>query len=132
MEEERRLCYVGITRAKKRVYLVHAFRRSLMGSSMVNRPSRFLSDIPQHLLSDGGWWQREEAQISISSWNKPFVPLVTVSGLKPGDSVHHAQFGDGMVVSCKEVGDDTEAVVVFKAAGMKRLLLSFAQLDKVE
>lgn len=132
MEEERRLCYVGITRAKKRVYLVHAFRRSLMGSSMVNRPSRFLGDIPRHLLSDGGWWQREEAQISISSWNKPFVPPDTVSGLKPGDSVHHAQFGDGMVVSCKEVGDDTEAVVVFKAAGMKRLLLSFAQLEKVE
>jgi len=132
MEEERRLCYVGITRAKKRVYLVRAFRRSLMGSSTVNRPSRFLSDIPRHLLSDGGWWQREEAQASIFSWNKPFVPPVTVPGLKPGDSVRHARFGDGVVVSCKEVGDDTEVVVVFKVVGIKRLLLSFAQLEKVE
>ncbi|MFC1931821.1 3'-5' exonuclease [Chloroflexota bacterium] len=54
MEEERRLCYVGITRAKQRVYLVRAFRRSLMGSSKINKPSRFLQDIPPRLISVAG------------------------------------------------------------------------------
>ena len=77
LEEERRLCYVGITRAKKRVYLVRAFRRSLMGRSMVNSPSRFLEDIPRHLISGGDWWQGEESQIAsaIYSWNSRLIVL---------------------------------------------------------
>ena len=78
MEEERRLCYVGITRAKQRVYLVRAFRRSLMGSSMVSRPSRFLEDIPRHLIASSGLWEREESQVmpSIYSWNKAPAPTL--------------------------------------------------------
>jgi len=134
MEEERRLCYVGVTRAKQRVYLVRAFRRSLMGSSTVNRPSRFLEDIPPHLVTGGGLWQGEESQVTtaIYSWNKTSAPNVASSGLKDGDHVHHAQFGDGVVVSCKPAKDDVEVVVVFKGAGIKKLLLSFAKLEKVE
>jgi len=133
MEEERRLCYVGITRAKQRVYLVRAFRRSLMGSSTVNKPSRFLKDIPQHLISGGGWWQGEESQIaaSVSSWNKASAPRVTTSELKAGDHVHHLQFGDGVVVSCQPVKDDYEVVVAFRGA-VKKLLLSLAKLEKME
>jgi len=134
MEEERRLCYVGITRAKQRVYLVHAFRRSLMGSSTVNKPSRFLSDIPQHLISSGGLWQGEESQIATAmySWDKPSAPSLTTQELKAGDHVHHTQFGDGVVVSCQPVKDDSEAVIVFSRAGIKKLLLSFAHLEKVD
>ncbi|MFB0558940.1 MAG: ATP-dependent helicase [Dehalococcoidales bacterium] len=134
MEEERRLCYVGITRAKKKVYLVRAFRRSLMGSSAVNRPSRFLADIPQHLISGSGWWQGEEspAATAMYSWDKAPAPSLVVPELKAGDHVHHAQFGDGVVVSTKPVKDDEEIVVVFKGAGIKKLLLSFARLEKVE
>ena len=134
IEEERRLCYVGITRAKQRVYLVRAFRRSLMGSSTVNKPSRFLSDIPQHLISIGGLWQGEESQIAtaIYSWDKPSATTLATQELKAGDHVHHAQFGDGIVVSCQPVKDDSEVVVVFNEAGIKKLSLSFAKLEKVD
>ena len=133
MEEERRLCYVGVTRAKHKVYLVRAFRRSLMGSSKVNRPSRFLEDIPSHLITGGGLWQGEESRIAkaMHSWNKGYLPNVTAPELKAGDHVLHAQFGDGLVVSCQPVKDDNEVVVVF-SGGIKKLLLSFARLEKVE
>ncbi len=134
MEEERRLCYVGVTRAKQRVYLVRAFRRSLMGSSTVNKPSRFLEDIPRHLISGGGWWQGEERQIAsdMYSWNKIPAPSVTALEPKAGDHVRHATFGEGVVVSCQSVKDDAEVVVVFDRAGIKKLLLSFAKLEKIE
>ncbi|MFC1977084.1 ATP-dependent helicase [Chloroflexota bacterium] len=133
MEEERRLCYVGVTRAKQWVYLVRAFRRSLMGRSMVSQPSRFLSDIPQHLVSSGGWWQGEESHLAeaVYSWNKAATPNAVTPELKAGDHVHHTQFGKGVVVSCQPIKDDAEVVVAFNG-GVKKLLLSFAQLEKVE
>jgi DNA helicase-2/ATP-dependent DNA helicase PcrA len=133
MEEERRLCYVGITRAKQKVYLVRAFRRSLMGSSKANSPSRFLDDIPTHLVSSAGSWRGEENQISraIYSWNRATAPVAGPE-LKPGDHVHHPQFGNGVVVSSQPVRDDEEVVVAFSGLGVKKLLLSFARLEKVE
>ena len=72
LEEERRLFYVGITRAKKRLYLLHAFRRSFMGQSTVNPPSRFLEDIPKHLITTPGWRQGEETKVAdaVYSWNR--------------------------------------------------------------
>jgi DNA helicase-2/ATP-dependent DNA helicase PcrA len=135
MEEERRLCYVGITRAKQRVYLVRAFRRSLMGSSTVSTPSRFLADIPRHLIARGDLWQGEESQVmpSLYSWNKAPAPRFNAPELRAGDHVHHAQFGDGVVVSCQPVKDDKEVVVAFTSGvGVKKLLLSFAKLEKIE
>jgi DNA helicase-2/ATP-dependent DNA helicase PcrA len=133
MEEERRLCYVGITRAKKRLYLVRAFRRSLMGSSAINKPSRFLKDIPPHLVSAGAMWQGEESQLATAmySWNRMAAPKVEVEELRPGDHVHHAQFGEGVVVSYKPLSDDAEVVVAFDGAGVKKLLMSFAKLEKI-
>ena len=135
MEEERRLCYVGITRAKQRVYLVRAFRRSLMGSSTVNKPSRFLNDIPSHLIEGGGMPAEEGAVLSkaIYSWNNPSATInANTVKLKAGDRVHHEQFGDGVVVSCLPVQDDDEVVVAFSGLGVKKLLLSFAGLEKLE
>ena len=134
MEEERRLCYVGVTRAKQRVYLIRAFRRSLMGSSTVNPPSRFLNDIPQHLTSGGGWWQREDSlAATMYSWNKAAARSVITQEFKAGDHIHHAQFGDGVVVSCRPIKDDKEVVVAFSSGvGVKKLLLSFAGLEKLE
>ena len=137
MEEERRLCYVGITRAKQKVYLVRAFRRSLMGSSGATKPSRFLEDIPRNLIADAEWWQGDEtlAAATVYSWDRPpaidIVDMV-IPELKAGDHVYHAQFGDGVVVSCHPVKNDSEVVVAFKGGGVKKLLLSFAQLEKVE
>ncbi|TET26718.1 MAG: AAA family ATPase [Dehalococcoidia bacterium] len=130
MEEERRLCYVGITRAKKRLYLVYAFRRSLMGSSAISKPSRFLEDIPRHLVAGGDRWRGEESQLTTAMYSYQPSPVARLE-LKAGDHVHHPQFGDGVVVSCRAVKDDVEAVVAF-GEGVKRLLLSFAKLERVD
>jgi DNA helicase-2/ATP-dependent DNA helicase PcrA len=146
MEEERRLCYVGITRAKQQVYLVYAFRRTLMGSSAVNQPSRFLADIPQHLISIPSWWREGDRQVTeaVYSWNGnsyagvpdtehlPMAGEQAVPTLKAGDHVTHAYFGPGVVISCKDVDDDCEVVVAFDGQGVKRLLLSLAGLEKVD
>jgi len=134
MEEERRLCYVGITRAEQRIYLVRAFRRSLRGLHTVNKPSRFLEDIPRRLVSGGGWWQGEESRIAdtVHSWNKMPASNIADLELKAGERVQHATFGEGLVVSCQSVRDDVEAVVVFDGVGIKKLLLSFAKLEKIE
>ena len=133
MEEERRLCYVGITRAKQLVYLVRAFRRSLMGRSTVNEPSRFLSDMPRDQLSSSALWQGEESQVRPApyAWNKTPTPSLPTQEFKVGDRVHHAQFGEGVVVSCQPVKDDAEAVIAFNGT-VKKLLLSLAQLEKME
>ena len=133
LEEERRLCYVGITRAQRRVYLVRAFRRRFMGSSTVNQPSRFLKDIPSKLLNDGGGWKGEDHQLEApeTTWSHEGEPEYDAPELKPGDHVTHAQFGEGVVVSCQPVKHDAEVVVAFDGAGVKRLLLSFARLEKM-
>ena len=136
MEEERRLCYVGVTRAKQLVYLVRAFRRSLMGRSQVSEPSRFLNDIPRHLISTGDWKNGSENDIfpSIQSWNRPTVtaaPTAATSEYQAGDHVYHAQFGQGVVVSCQPVKNDAEIVIAFNGA-VKKLLLSFANLEKTD
>ncbi len=140
MEEERRLCYVGITRAKKKVYLVRAFRRNLMGNSTVNSPSRFLKDIPADLIKNNGNGfgqnqnQERSAKKEAYTWdrNTPVVPpMVNLPDIKAGDRVKHAQFGEGTVVSCKPSNNDKEVVVAFPDIGIKRLLLSFARLEKI-
>jgi len=129
MEEERRLFYVGITRAKQRLYLVRAFRRRSLGNTLVNLPSRFLSDIPPHLVvPPDGDNERRSQPVAILS---PSPSQRTAFGA--GDHVRHAKFGEGIVVNCLSTGEDYEVTVAFKGeAGLKRLLLSFAPLEKVE
>ncbi len=123
MEEERRLCYVGITRAMERLYLVRAFRRSLMGSSGPTLPSRFLLDIPSHLVITPTGHARESAV-------QP--TLTTKAPLNAGDHVRHTFFGEGIVINCLPTKDDHEVTVAFKGdAGLKRLLLSLAPLEKI-
>jgi DNA helicase-2/ATP-dependent DNA helicase PcrA len=125
MEEERRLCYVGITRAKQRVYLVRAFRRRSLGSTLVNLPSRFLLDIPPHLLMPPRGYAPQRAKAVPPS-------LGTKTPLNAGDHVRHAKFGEGIVVSCLPIKDDQEVTVAFKGeAGLRRLLLSLAPLERI-
>ena len=133
MEEERRLCYVGMTRAKKKLYLVRAFRRSLMGRSGVSPPSRFLKDIPRHLVAGSEAGRGEEPQLAeaVYLWNRTHAPSPVTLELKAGDHVRHAQFGSGVVVSSQPAKNDTEVVVAFEGAGVKKLLLSYAKLEKV-
>jgi len=138
LEEERRLCYVGITRARQRVYLVRAFRRHLMGSSTVGKPSRFLADIPRELIAassvrddDDSWAATALSADKAAARNDPAARAGEPPEFKPGDHVRHAQFGEGVVVSYQYVKNDAEVVVAFDGEGVKRFLMSFAKIEKV-
>ncbi len=152
LEEERRLCYVGITRAKEEVYVTHAYRRTLYGLISYNAPSRFLKEIPSELFQ-GGRKPSASSFIPEADYDpttqRPRVPATrrlwvtapptprqekaAASGnnlFKPGEKVKHATFGQGVVVSVKDKDDDTEVSVAFPNIGVKRMLQSFANLKK--
>jgi DNA helicase-2/ATP-dependent DNA helicase PcrA len=135
MEEERRLCYVGITRAKKRLYLLRSYRRSLFGGSTANPPSRFLQDISPRLISRRGLWEETSTPVASPDSNLESQlssrPLSTLM-LRVGDHVRHSKFGPGVVMNCNPTRDDQELTVVFEEAGVKKLLASLAPLEKVE
>jgi DNA helicase-2/ATP-dependent DNA helicase PcrA len=134
LEEERRLCYVGVTRAKQRVYLLRAYRRNLFGGSSATIPSRFLEDIPPHLIAGKGFWQEKEEEFTpvTDLYSKTTPRPVSNLVLEIGDRVHHKIFGDGVVINCSPNKDDQEITVAFEGAGVKRLLLSLAPLEKVK
>jgi DNA helicase-2/ATP-dependent DNA helicase PcrA len=134
MEEERRLCYVGITRAKKRLYLLRSYRRSLFGGSTANPPSRFLHDISPHLISPRGLWEESPTPVASPDFNRDSQPLpqpLSTLVLKVGDHVHHSKFGPGIVMNCLPTKDDQELTVAFEEAGVKKLLASLAPIDKI-
>jgi DNA helicase-2/ATP-dependent DNA helicase PcrA len=122
LEEERRLCYVGITRARQRLYLTHAWSRSLWGGSNYNPPSRILSEIPQDLVKLIGSDDIEEPQ------ERATAPVIS---LAVGDSVFHDKWGKGVVVEVSGRGADAQATVHFDSEGAKRLLLAYAPLSKI-
>jgi len=142
LEEERRLAYVGITRAKERLYLVYAFRRTQYGSSELREPSRFLADIPAHLIqgrekSKGGRARPARqvigpSRIRIGSGANAKSPAMPTKPdpFRVGDTVRHPSFGEGVVVSSRPSGDDQEVEVAFVGRGVKKLLASFAKLEK--
>jgi DNA helicase-2/ATP-dependent DNA helicase PcrA len=135
MEEERRLCYVGITRAKKRLYLLRSYRRSLFGGSTANLPSRFLQDIAPHLISPRGLWEESPAPAASPDLNQNSKPSPRPSStltLKVGDHVRHSKFGPGIVMNCNSTRNDQELTVAFEEAGVKKLLASLAPLEKIE
>jgi DNA helicase-2/ATP-dependent DNA helicase PcrA len=146
LEEERRLCYVGITRARLQLTITHAEARWLYGRSTYPKPSRFLRDIPADLISN----VRMQTTASYpsnsakpSEFSKPrstYPPLMStkpaatrtpiVTGrYKTGQKVSHAKFGAGVVVRCEGEGDKESVVVNFKQVGQKQLMLAYANLD---
>jgi DNA helicase-2/ATP-dependent DNA helicase PcrA len=131
MEEERRLCYVGITRAKKRLYLLRSYRRSLFGGSTANPPSRFLQDISPHLISPRGLWEESPTPV-VNAYSRPSPQPFSTLTLKVGDHVRHSKFGAGIVMNCNPTRDDQELTVAFEEAGVKKLLASLAPLEKIE
>jgi len=154
LEEERRLCYVGITRAEQRLFVSHAWCRSLYGSTQYNPPSRFLTEIPAELVEEdpasragqtsrssmrsGGWestsWQPRGRDTAHERATRP-APAQTsgahLLGLRIGDDVRHGKWGDGVILHMEGAGDKAEAVVRFPEVGEKRLLLAWAPLEKV-
>src|SRR5438309_106117 len=143
LEEERRLCYVGITRARRRLALTNAWSRSLYGSTQYNPPSRFLKEIPEQLvaLAEGGRQarldERGRAGIVASALRSrgAATPARTTGaeqlGLRVGDDVVHGKWGEGVVLEVFGEGDKAEGVVRFAGVGEKRLLLAWAPLKKI-
>ncbi len=147
MHEERRLMYVGMTRAKDRLYLLRAFRRSLYGDSSVNEASRFLYDIPDQWLT--GQKPSSQARSAstyerMTSWDSPYAgrgtetptrasetrrsPIPQAGTYRAGMRVKHTSFGEGLVIESRGSGDDEEVTISFERVGLKRLVASLAKL----
>ena len=175
LEEERRLAYVGITRAMERLHVTHAWSRTLFGGTQYNPPSRFLDEIPTELVAEvegrrrasrggstygasgrrrsGGWEEPEgrtfgrgdgggasaraergrDRIVENALAARDRVPSTTGAealGLAAGDDVHHATFGDGVILELRGEGSKAEATIRFAGVGEKRLLLAWSPLEK--
>ena len=177
LEEERRLAYVGITRAREALHLSHAWARTMFGATQYNPPSRFLDEIPSALVSEvqgrrrasrsgGGGWRsragaaddtpsgrvfgaggrargevspararreaarerRVDAAVDAGSAAEPVGAAAL--GLKVGDNVRHAKWGDGVILEVEGQGDKSEALIRFPTVGEKRLLLAWAPVER--
>lgn len=128
LEEERRLCYVGITRAMRKLYLTYAEKRAFAGLSGINRPSRFIDEIPASLLE------------SVNMNAHYFEPAKTIDKTRKssdlpfalGQRVRHQRFGEGIVVSAEGQGEAARVHIHFGAHGKKWLVISYAKLEPVE
>jgi ATP-dependent DNA helicase UvrD/PcrA len=131
LEEERRLAYVGITRARTRLVLTYAESRRLHGQEMYARPSRFLREIPPELLHE----VRPRVQVSrpVYGGSERLVaaPVDTAPPLKLGQRVRHATFGEGVVVDYEGSGAHTRVQINFESAGSKWLVLAYANLTLI-
>lgn len=149
IEEERRLCYVGITRAMENLTLTCARRRMMRGEVQYNKMSRFLKEIPVHLFATGGNAVKEEAEMPKQNVyfqakqafkTQAYAAKPTQNfGVKSsgglnydvGDRVRHMKFGDGLVTSIVEGGRDYEVTVQFDTVGVKKMFAGFAKLQKI-
>jgi DNA helicase-2/ATP-dependent DNA helicase PcrA len=154
MEEERRLCYVGVTRAKERIYFLHTFRRTLYGESSIREPSRFLRDVPEHLVKGrerkqsarqqsldigaGRFMGKRSTGFTRFSPGKRARPSPaepsqsSVRHFETGDEVQHEVFGQGVVVESKPAGGDEQVTVAFAGVGLKRLMAGMAPMEKID
>jgi len=123
LEEERRLCYVGMTRAKERLYLTYAWRRNLNGNTLFNSVSRFISEIPKHLKEKANIEKGEEIPSLDNRREKIEVAV--------GDKIRHVDWGLGVILSKIDTENDIFITVDFKSVGLKKLSMNFAPLEKV-
>jgi DNA helicase-2/ATP-dependent DNA helicase PcrA len=152
MEEERRLCYVGITRAKEKLYLVNAQQRSLFGDYKTNRPSQFLSEIPADLLNSGE--TDEIRQEYIRNTEKRYIPRVVPAErtmhagfgsdpvkaaramsdrtYKPYQKVRHEKFGEGTVTEVNGAGSSQLVTIDFFEYGIKKFAAAYAPITLLD
>jgi len=139
MEEERRLCYVAITRAKKHLTITHARQRMLYGRTNAAMASRFLKEVPEDcIVRKGGYQQSYSAKpaygfepsrkptYSAATYQPPVKPAAPVIELNKGDMVQHAAFGRGMVLSVVKMGGDALLEIAFDQIGTKKLMAKTA------
>lgn len=147
MQEERRLAYVGFTRAMERLYLVNASSRMLFGYTNRNRPSRFISEIPKEMLEEttsvktfetvkpaatgayAGYKQQTFNQSAFDSKSK--LQTSSEDILKVGEKVRHKAFGEGIILSSVKMGNDNLLEVAFDTVGTKKIMENFAKLKKL-
>ncbi len=136
MQEERRLLYVGITRAKDQLYLTHTTYQYNFGFSEPAEPSRFLQDIPQRLLEEGvpGRWSPRGGPSRESSirWESPVTSRAVEKKFDPGARVTHALWGEGLVLNSKMDGSDEIVDVFFESVGLKRVVATVAKLEIID
>lgn len=146
LEEERRLCYVAITRAKEKLYMTRALSRFKFGQRLPTDESRFLRELPQELTEDvsGGIMRTRNTLSSVGAeitpspksvrYEVPKTPTAAVDeyDFKKGDRVRHRKFGDGTVVSSQTFGHDAIVIIDFDTAGTKRLMAVFAKLERIQ
>jgi DNA helicase-2/ATP-dependent DNA helicase PcrA len=133
LEEERRLCYVGITRAKETLYITYAEQRRLHGMDSFSQPSRFIAEIPDELIEE----IRPRVQVlrphylGARAKSRPAGNMAPGAelGLRLGQRVRHRKFGDGVILNCEGQGAHARVEVNFENAGTKWLVLSYANLD---
>ncbi|CAL1239602.1 DNA helicase II [Candidatus Methylocalor cossyra] len=127
LEEERRLCYVGITRARRKLFLTYAETRRLYGKETYPRPSRFLREIPSEYLEE----VRLRGQLARPSPAARVQGLEggSASGFRLGQRVRHAKFGEGVILTCEGEGSQARVQVNFAEAGIKWLMLAYANLQ---
>ena len=140
VEEERRLAYVGITRAKDTLYLTKSESRMLYGATNRNRPSRFIDEIPEEYMEHTGVSKKDfisagafaspAASTKRSPFAAPKAPAAQVD-FHAGDAVRHKTFGDGMVLSAEPMGTDVLLEIAFEKVGTKKLMAKFARLTKI-
>jgi DNA helicase-2/ATP-dependent DNA helicase PcrA len=127
LEEERRLCYVGVTRARKQLVLTSAEHRRLYGQDMYPTPSRFVSEIPGHLLNE----VRSSPAVSQPLYSPGSQTSASVNGISVGQRVMHAKFGEGVVINIEGSGAHARVEVNFEYAGTKWLVMAYANLQPV-
>ena len=131
LEEERRLCYVAITRAMEKLYITHAESRRLHGTDTFNPPSRFLKEIPKDLIDE----IRPRAQTNIpynrKDFNETKIEFEIDIGISLGQKVRHKKFGEGIVLNYEGSGESARVQVNFEDSGTKWLVMSYANLEKM-
>ena len=154
IEEERRTCYVGITRAERRLYLTYARQRTIYGRTEMSRPSRFLAEIPEELVEHreadffGGADLRAPSNIwserSTRTERKRYMPPPqhtaadgsvirpdASTAFKAGDAVRHSKWGDGRIVAISGSGEDAELSIAFPGEGIKKFVQKYAPILKL-
>jgi len=133
LEEERRLAYVGITRAMRRLYIIHAWNRSLWGGANFNQPSRFLKEIPDENIRTVGEPPAKRGFAARQTYpsRTPRYPDLerATAGWSIGQEVKHDRWGAGVITALSGSGEKTEATIYFSNEGEKRLLLAYAPIS---